>query len=1174
MRKQLMMVTCGIMAVLAVAASAGLVSVDLLRRITSSAPAVTAVPAQTYIDQGKFYLTSRNILAARDQFRLAVQSDPANQEANLLYGVTRIAAVAEDGQSLNTAGLDSVREIFELAGFVFSKFGIYDTVIQAGPKVLPSSTPRTGAVLDFLKTKLLPEVDGAIANLAVVTNTAFASDIDAAMFRNNNGPLTIDYADALVIKALLQALKCNLELVMVYGLDVSLPDVQAAPDQLMTYKLFFTADPTLLTPKDPARLTTARAALLSFIDGYTLASQYLAARSGSAHHLFVIDVPLTNEALAADTLRLNQVKQVLAEVKASLNGPYHYSFITGKLVQKHPEAGFIDLSKLFDAANPINFRTNINDLASGVASATTLNGLFPLGVTGFEPFLEAYGPHILGVTGAGPGTPVINVRPKQIIFYSASQPVTISNHGTTSLHVSGMSLKGPNSTDFTLSAGTCGSLTPTLTPGGSCSVTVELNQAATFGYTFADLQIVSDDAAVPVSTIELIGMVQGSPALPVGTNVVVADPTAPGTVYAGTQGSGVYKSTNSGVTWFQVNTGLNDLYIYDLIIDPGNGQNLYAATYNGVYRTTNGGSAWTLPVTLYGVNKIVVAPSSPSTMYAATYSGFYRSTDSGTSWTSTGTPGDSITSLAVDPLSPATVYAGTISGVQKSFDGGTTWNAINNGLVNSTGSTPGVNHLLITSSTTIYAATSSGLFKSTTGGSSWITANSGLGNFPYSKGYFFSETAVYALTALPSNPQVLYAASSTAGGGIYQSTDAAVSWQPLGYPSSSFQDLAVNSTGTTLFGATYSGVSTFSTTAYPGYLLSIQRNGTGSGSVSYDLGYTVVNGSLQQNTITCPTSCSNTYLTGNVLELKPQTEAGSVFAGWTGCDALTGDLGEVCRVTMVAAKNVTATFNRDPLPLAVLASPPGGSYLIPPTITLGASKGATVYYTLNGATPTAASTRYTGPFTLGGPTTLKFIAVDPFGAASAVKTETYTGPKTVVLTMRPSGTGGGSVNSEPSGLIACTYNSPTQSGTCSATPPAGTQATLTSTRDGNSRFGGWGGDCATCGTGLSCPVNFDADKTCTATFTFVKPARIAGSTPLREFDSIQAAYDDPLTVSGDVIQVREYPFPGNLNLGRQINVTIKGGYDIDYLTRTGYSLLRGIMTVGKGSVITDRLTVE
>jgi hypothetical protein len=182
------------------------------------------------------------------------------------------------------------------------------------------------------------------------------------------------------------------------------------------------------------------------------------------------------------------------------------------------------------------------------------------------------------------------------------------------------------------------------------------------------------------------------------------------------------------------------------------------------------------------------------------------------------------------------------------------------------------------------------------------------------------------------------------------------------------------------------------------------------------------------------------------------------------------------------------------------------------------------------------------------------------------------------LTVTPTGSGGGSVNSSPGGLIACTYKSPTQSGICTTpTPqPGGTPVTLTAAPDNtDSLFGGWGGDCGipAC-TGKSCPITIGSIKNCSATFTYVKPVRIAGSNPLREYDSLQAAYDDPLTVNGAVMLAREYTFIGNLNLNKTKNITVKGGFAPDYVARTGYSLLKGIMTVGKGSVVTDRLTVK
>src|SRR3979411_1398686 len=54
------------------------------------------------------------------------------------------------------------------------------------------------------------------------------------------------------------------------------------------------------------------------------------------------------------------------------------------------------------------------------------------------------------------------------------------------------------------------------------------------------------------------------------------------------------------------------------------------------------------------------------------------------------------------------------------------------------------------------------------------------------------------------------------------------------------------------------------------------------------------------------------------------------------------------------------------------------------------TRGAVIYYTMDGWTPTAESTRYTGPITIDATTTLQAIAISPYGGRSRVATAVYT----------------------------------------------------------------------------------------------------------------------------------------------------------------------------------------
>jgi len=91
------------------------------------------------------------------------------------------------------------------------------------------------------------------------------------------------------------------------------------------------------------------------------------------------------------------------------------------------------------------------------------------------------------------------------------------------------------------------------------------------------------------------------------------------------------------------------------------------------------------------------------------------------------------------------------------------------------------------------------------------------------------------------------------------------------------------------------------------------------------------------------------------------------------------------------------------------------------------------------------------------------------------------GPKSVIatFTMNPvlsvskSGSGQGSVTSNPVGINCGTD--------CNEPYDAGTSVTLTAASDANSTFEGWSGACG--GTSLTCTVFMNGNKTVTATFT-------------------------------------------------------------------------------------------
>ena len=109
----------------------------------------------------------------------------------------------------------------------------------------------------------------------------------------------------------------------------------------------------------------------------------------------------------------------------------------------------------------------------------------------------------------------------------------------------------------------------------------------------------------------------------------------------------------------------------------------------------------------------------------------------------------------------------------------------------------------------------------------------------------------------------------------------------------------VNPGSTTITATDGSGANASTTLTVSGqtgqFTLSVVRAGGGTGSVSSN-----------PPGINCGTDCSEPYNSGASVTLTASAAGGSTFAGWSGCDTVSG---ATCTVTMSAARTVTATFD-------------------------------------------------------------------------------------------------------------------------------------------------------------------------------------------------------------------------------------------------------------------------
>jgi photosystem II stability/assembly factor-like uncharacterized protein len=255
------------------------------------------------------------------------------------------------------------------------------------------------------------------------------------------------------------------------------------------------------------------------------------------------------------------------------------------------------------------------------------------------------------------------------------------------------------------------------------------------------------------------------------------------TLYIGTAGLGVYRSYDNGQSWQAISRGVewspssviaNPLFVNTLFIADTTGDAVYAGTRDGIRKSVDGGKTWQRQNRgLVGEAALCVQALAQDRhggiLYAATWGdGVYRSVDGGEIWQATTLAARGIltvTSLVIDPYGD-TIYAGSFGlGVYRSIDNGETWQERNNGIDDNPDART-IQALAIDASGALYVGTvDHGVYKSTDGGTTWEAKSKGL------EGYALSILTI----AVAADGKTLYI--GTNGGGVYRSTDGGGIWE-------------------------------------------------------------------------------------------------------------------------------------------------------------------------------------------------------------------------------------------------------------------------------------------------------------------------------------------------------------------------------------------------------------
>jgi len=272
----------------------------------------------------------------------------------------------------------------------------------------------------------------------------------------------------------------------------------------------------------------------------------------------------------------------------------------------------------------------------------------------------------------------------------------------------------------------------------------------------------------------------------------------------------IYKSSDDGQTWVPLlKNNFFSSSIKKILRHPTNSNILFAATQTGLYVSTDGGVSWTAQnsnLNFKNIGSMIVGKTKIyiGTLGGGVYSGNINS-DYSITWSQTNGPYPEIFNIQIniDPTDSNTIYATSYpGGVFKSTDGGVTWMESNFALPSfavADPNTQGYYSLEIDpdNSNILYLGIfGKGVYKSTDGASTWMPMYGSMG-----QNKNIMKKGITQIKVSPVNSNEVYLATNE---GVYFSDDGTKSWIEInqGLELTDVVSISISQDGKTIFAGT------------------------------------------------------------------------------------------------------------------------------------------------------------------------------------------------------------------------------------------------------------------------------------------------------------------------------------------------------------------------------------